>query len=205
MHLWWENKVEYICTKGKAVLSHNLDGRAYCTALTGLLSNCSPWLSCWFKFSQSVCCSGGMESTSFSDEDLSLLKPLPFHQLKITLKWLFTNRDTELSCIRAITDGIIPRNTKCKKLFQEGVMGRKIIQLFQLFPILFLLYATTYLTRLEPFALPGLETWPLQRPRPQQRQNRAHKVLWHSLPGCFLESEDIPASSTASGPDSAQG
>lgn len=202
MHLWWENKVEYICTKGKAVLSHNLDGRAYCTALTGLLSNCSPWLSCWFKFSQSVCCSGGMESTSFSDEDLSLLKPLPFHQLKITLKWLFTNRDTELSCIRAITDGIIPRNS-----FRKGLWGEKLFSCFSYFPFFsfFMQPLSTYLTRLEPFALPGLETWPLQRPRPQQRQNRAHKVLWHSLPGCFLESEDIPASSTASGPDSAQG
>lgn len=161
MHLWWENKVEYICTKGKAVLSHNLDGRAYCTALTGLLSNCSPWLSCWFKFSQSVCCSGGMESTSFSDEDLSLLKPLPFLQLKITLKWLFTNRDTELSCIRAMTAGIIPRNTKCKKLIQEGDMGeKKTFGCFSYFPFFsfFMQPLSTHLTRPKPYAVPGLET-----------------------------------------------
>lgn len=61
------------------------------------------------------------------------------------------------------------------------------------------------LTCPEAHAVPGPGTWLPQRPRPQQRQNRAHKVPWHSLPGCFLESADTPASSTASGPYSAQG
>lgn len=135
MHLWWENKVEYICTEGRAVLSHNLDGRAYCTALTGLLSNCSPQLSCWFKFSQPVCCWAGMKSTSFSDGDLSLFKNLPFLQLEITFEWLFINRDTKLSCIRAIRAWIVPRNTQnasAKNSFRKEVWGgrKKIIQLF---------------------------------------------------------------------------
>lgn len=112
MHLWWENKVEYICTEGRAVLSHNLYGRAYCTALTGLLSNCLPRLSCWFKFSQPVLLSRNgvhfilrWRSPPFSKKKLSFL------QLEITFKWLFINRDTKLSYIRAIRARIGPRNT----------------------------------------------------------------------------------------------
>lgn len=211
MHLWWENKVEYICTKGRAVLSHNLDGRAYCIALTGLLSNCSPRLSCWFKFSWPVSCWAGMESTSFWDEDLSFFKNLPFLQLKITLKWLLINGDTKLIDIRVIRAWMISKNihkATAKNSFRKELWSEKI-QLFQLCTILFHLYGNKYsmkcLTCAVAYAVPGPGTRLPQRPRQQQRQNRAHKVPWHSLVGCFLESADIPASSTASGPYSAQG
>lgn len=53
--------------------------------------------------------------------------------------------------------------------------------------------------------VPGLGTRPPQRPRLQQRRNRAHKRPWHSLVGCFLELGDTLTDNRASGPCSAQG
>lgn len=109
MHLWWENKVGGVSVEGwqgigvggyqreRKLPSHKRDGLTYCTPLTELLSNCSPRLSRWFKFRQTV-----FRGVHFIIRWRSLPSSrkawgggtCQFLRLEITFKLLFINRGT---------------------------------------------------------------------------------------------------------------